>query len=218
MKNKIKDALKQRYNNLGLSDEAFDGVASSVQTVVTDETLDNFVVGAETLLKQFQSIADKARSQKVTELEAQLKEVREQLSKGDADKKETQDISQQIADAVSAAVKPLTDELNLLKNSSAAKLAVETARGKFFENEYAKKFDIEANDAWERALEINEATGAKMSADELKTKAEVYFNKSVSRKGVDITKPFEAEKHDDIPDFAEDTKILQNAGLIDKTS
>ena len=53
-------------------------------------------------------------------------------------------------------------------------------------------------------------------ADELKAKAESYFNKAVARKGVDTSKPFESEKHDEIPDFSDDAKILQDAGLLPK--
>lgn len=217
MKNKIKDALKQRYNNLGLSDEAFDGVASSVQTVITDETLEGFVAGAEPLLKQFQSIADKARSQKVAELEAKIKELE---GKG-KDKDEPQqisleDITKQVTEAVAAAVKPLNDEIASLKGASAAKESLATAKTTFFGGDYAKKYADEANDAWERVVELNEATGSKMTADELKAKAESYFNKAVARKGVDTSKPFESEQHDEIPDFADDAKILQDAGLLPK--
>lgn len=215
MKNKIKDALKQRYNNLGLSDEAFDGVASSVQTVITDETLESFVAGAEPLLKQFQSIADKARSQKVAELEAKIKE----LEGKDKDKPQQislDDITKQVTEAVAAAVKPLNDEIASLKGASAAKESLATAKTTFFGGDYAKKYADEANDAWERVVELNEATGSKMTADELKAKAESYFNKAVARKGVDTSKPFESEKHDEIPDFADDAKILQDAGLLPK--
>ena len=217
MKNKIKDALKQRYNNLGLSDEAFDGVASSVQTVITDETLEGFVAGAEPLLKQFQSIADKARSQKVAELEAKIKE----LEGKDKDKDEPQqisleDITKQVTEAVAAAVKPLNDEIASLKGASAAKESLATAMTTLFGGDYAKKYADEANDAWERVVELNEATGSKMTADELKAKAESYFNKAVARKGVDTSKPFESEQHDEIPDFSDDAKILQDAGLLPK--
>lgn len=215
MKNKIKDALKQRYNNLGLSDEAFDGVASSVQTVITDETLEGFVAGAEPLLKQFQSIADKARSQKVAELEAKIKE----LEGKDKDKPQQislEDITKQVTEAVAAAVKPLNDEIASLKGASAAKESLATAKTTFFGGDYAKKYADEANDAWERVVELNEATGSKMTADELKAKAESYFNKAVARKGVDTSKPFESEKHDEIPDFADDAKILQDIGLLPK--
>ena len=215
MKNKIKDALKQRYNNLGLSDEAFDGVASSVQTVITDDTLESFVAGAEPLLKQFQSIADKARSQKVTELEAKIKEL-EGRDKDEPQQISLDDITKQVTDAVAAAVKPLNDEIASLKGASAAKESLATAKTTFFGGDYAKKYADEANDAWERVVELNEATGSKMTADELKAKAESYFNKAVARKGVDTSKPFEAEKHDEIPDFSDDAKILQDAGLLPK--
>lgn len=215
MKNKIKDALKQRYNNLGLSDEAFDGVASSVQTVITDDTLEGFVAGAEPLLKQFQSIADKARSQKVIELEAKIKEL-EGRGKGEPQQISLDDITKQVTDAVAAAVKPLNDEIASLKGASAAKESLATAKTTFFGGDYAKKYADEANDAWERVVELNEATGSKMTADELKAKAEAYFNKAVARKGVDTSKPFEAEKHDEIPDFSDDAKILQDAGLLPK--
>lgn len=215
MKNKIKDALKQRYNNLGLSDEAFDGVASSVQTVITDDTLEGFVAGAEPLLKQFQSIADKARSQKVTELEAKIKEL-EGRGKDEPQQISLDDITKQVTEAVAIAVKPLNDEIASLKGASAAKESLATAKTTFFGGDYAKKYADEANDAWERVVELNEATGSKMTADELKTKAEAYFNKAVARKGVDTSKPFEAEKHDEIPDFSDDAKILQDAGLLPK--
>lgn len=219
MKNKIKDALKQRYNNLGLSDEAFDGVASSVQTVITDDTLEGFVAGAEPLLKQFQSIADKARSQKVAELEAKIKELEGKDKDKDKDNPQQislEDITKQVTEAVAAAVKPLNDEIASLKGASAAKESLATAKTTFFGGDYAKKYADEANDAWERVVELNEATGSKMTADELKAKAESYFNKAVARKGVDTSKPFEAEKHDEIPDFSDDAKILQDAGLLPK--
>ena len=217
MKNKIKDALKQRYNNLGLSDEAFDGVASSVQTVITDETLEGFVAGAEPLLKQFQSIADKARSQKVAELEAKIKELEgKDKGKDEPQQISLEDITKQVTEAVAAAVKPLNDEIASLKGASAAKESLATAMTTLFGGDYAKKYADEANDAWERVVELNEATGSKMTADELKAKAESYFNKAVARKGVDTSKPFESEQHDAIPDFADDAKILQDAGLLPK--
>ena len=217
MKNKIKDALKQRYNNLGLSDEAFDGVASSVQTVITDDTLEGFVAGAEPLLKQFQSIADKARSQKVAELEAKIKELEGKAKDKDEPQQiSLEDITRQVTEAVAAAVKPLNDEIASLKGASVAKESLATAKTTFFGGDYAKKYADEANDAWERVVELNEATGSKMTADELKAKAESYFNKAVARKGVDTSKPFESEKHGEVPDFSDDAKILQDAGLLPK--
>ena len=42
-------------------------------------------------------------------------------------------------------------------------------------------------------MELNEATGNKMTAEELAAKASGYFNKAVSRLGVDTSKPFQAD-------------------------
>ncbi len=63
MKNTIKEALKQAYKNLGLSEKAFDGVASFLETTVKEETqIDDAVKSAETLLKAFQGEVDRERS------------------------------------------------------------------------------------------------------------------------------------------------------------
>lgn len=226
MKNKIKDALKQKYANLGLGDEVFDRVASSVETIVTDDTLTQFVNGAENLLKKFQSDADKARTdttnngKKIQELEAKIKELERGKGGdgGDGGNVLTPEaIAQQVADAVAAAVKPLNDEIASLKGANTAKEALRAAKELFFGGDYTKKFADEANDAWERAMELNEATGSKMTSEELKAKADGYFNKAVSRKGVDTSKPFEGDNGGSkAPDFTGDVKILQDSGLLPK--
>ena len=205
MKQKIKEALQQKYKNLGLNEEVFERVAASAETFITEETLGNFVDGAGTLelLKNYQSFADKARgfdsqekkraddlAQKLAEAEAKLKD-----TGGEGEGKQQPDnIAELIQNAVTAAVQPLQAELAAFKGENAAKQALKDAKDKFFANDYAKKFTQERDDAWERAIELNEATGSKMTADELGEKAMGYFNKSVARKGVDITKPFEAQK------------------------
>ena len=80
MKKKIMDALQQKYKNLGLENEVFERVASSVETFITDETLDAFVAGAEGMLKSYQSMGDKHRAaladakKKQDEIQAQLDE------------------------------------------------------------------------------------------------------------------------------------------------
>ena len=204
MKQKIKEALQQKYKNLGLNEEVFERVAASAETFVTEETLSNFVDGAGTLelLKNYQSFADKARgfdsqekkraddlAQKLAEAEAKLKDKID----GEEGKQQPDNIAEFIQNAVTAAVQPLQAELAAFKGENAAKQALKDAKDKFFANDYAKKFSQERDDAWERAIELNEATGSKMSAEELGEKALGYFNKSVARKGVDITKPFEAQ-------------------------
>lgn len=229
MKTKIKEALQQKYKNLGLNEEVFERVAASAETFVTEETLGNFVDGAGTLelLKNYQSFADKARgfdsqekkraddlAQKLAEAEAKLKE------KGDDDEgknKQPDNIAELVKSAVEAAVQPLQTELAALKGENAAKQALKDAKDKFFANDYAKKFTQERDDAWERAIELNEATGSKMTADELGEKAMGYFNKSVARKGVDITKPFEAQT-DQIETFEKGyfKNLYEKSGRIQK--
>ena len=204
MKSKIKEALQQKYKNLGLNEEVFERVAASAETFVTEESLGNFVDGAGTLelLKNYQSFADKARgfdsqekkraddlAQKLAEAEAKLK------NKGEDDKGKQQpdNIAELIQSAVAAAVQPLQDKLKAFEDEGASKQALKAAKDALFGNDYAKKYTQERDAAWERAVEIYEATGKKMTAEELKEKAMGYFNKDVARKGVDITKPFEAQ-------------------------
>ena len=122
--------------------------------------------------------------------------------------------------AVAEAVKPLNDKIEALENQNSTKAALAGAREKFFGGDYAKKYQDEANDAWDRAVEMNEATGNKMTAEELAEKATGYFNKYVSRKGVDTSKPFVADKTGDddegTTDWSAERKRLQDAGRIPK--
>lgn len=227
MKQKIKEALQQKYKNLGLNEEAFDGVAAFGETIgITEETLANFVEGAKGILTKAQSDADKARSAKnenqkqIDELKAKLAEAEAKLNNKDGDgegKKQLDNIAELIQSAVTAAVQPLQAEIQAFKEEGTAKQALKTAKDALFGNDYAKKYTQERDDAWERAVEIYEATGKKMTADELKNKAMDYFNKSVARKGVDPSKPFEGEGNGDkTPDFSEQKKYLQEQGLIPK--
>ena len=202
MKQKIKEALQLAYKRLGLDEEVFERVATSVETFVTEETLSNFVDGAESLLKHYQGVVDKSRREasdekkRADDLQAKLEEAEAKLKDTGKDgegKQQPDNIAELIQNAVTAAVQPLQAELAAFKGENAAKQALKDAKDKFFANDYAKKFTQERDDAWERAIELNEATGNKMSAEELGEKALGYFNKSVARKGVDTTKPFEAQ-------------------------
>lgn len=65
MKTKITAALKTRYANLGLSDKAFDGVASLLaKTVANEEEIDAAVAGSEVeaLMKSIQGSVDAERT------------------------------------------------------------------------------------------------------------------------------------------------------------
>ena len=225
MKQKIKEALQQAYKNLGLNEEAFDGVAAFGETIgTTEETLANFVKGAESLLKREQSNADKVRNanaeskKQVEELKAKLAEVEAKMNENKPQEKEkpqeTPDYAKLISEAVTAAVQPFKDELAALKGAKSAEDAFNTAKTAFYGNDYAKKYTDERDYAWERAVEINEATGKKMTAEELQEKAMGYFNKAVAKKGVDTSKPFESEGEGKTIDFSETKAYLQKEGLI----
>ena len=227
MKTKIKEALQLAYKRLGLDEEVFERVATSVETFITEETLSNFVDGAESLLKHYQGVVDKARREtsdekkRAEDLQAKLNEAEAKLKEkgdgGEGKQQEPEDIVAMIKSAVEAAVQPLQDKLKAFEDEGASKQALKAAKDALFGNDYAKKYTQERDAAWERAVEIYEATGKKMTAEELKEKAMGYFNKDVARKGVDTTKPFEGEGDaDKEPDFSAQKKYLQEQGLIPK--
>lgn len=230
MKQKIKEALQQEYKNLGLNDEAFEGVAAFGETLgINEETLANFVKGAKDLLKREQSNADRVRNanattaKQVEELKAKLAEAEAKLNKpneGEDNKGEQPappDLAKLIAEAVTAAVQPLQTELANIKHTRSAEDAFNLAKTNFFGNDYAKKYTDERDQAWERAVEINDLTGKKMTAEELQTKAMGYFNNLVSKKGVDTSKPFESEGNGDKDfDVSVFRKGLEASGRIPK--
>lgn len=64
MKEKILTALKTKYSNLGFSSKVLDGIASSIEKSVTDESqIETAVGGIESILKVFQSDFDRARTE-----------------------------------------------------------------------------------------------------------------------------------------------------------
>ena len=222
MKQKIKEALQQEYKNLGLNDEAFEGVATFGETLgINEVTLANFVKGAKDTLKKMQSDADKMRNAKsesakqVEELKAKLAEVEATLKAPKDEPKE--DIAKLLDEKLKALVNPLLERINTFESNKTAEDAFKLAKENFFSNDYAKKYVDERDIAWERAVEINEALGKKMSADELQTKAMGYFNTLVSKKGVDISKPFENDGSGQTLDFSDDVEILESEGLLKKS-
>lgn len=232
MKKKIQDALELAYKDkLGLTDKkAYARVAALGETYVAkEEDIPVFVEKAEDLLKGLQGTADQGRTletanAKIAELEAKIKELETSGDGdgdgdgGDGDGKKTPDISQIVSDAVKAAVTPLTEKITALENAESKKNALSGARETFFAGDYAKHYKDEADEAWERAVEINEATGGKMTAEELAEKATGYFNKAVSKKGVDTSKPFQADKPGDdeegTTDWSAEKKRQQDKGNL----
>lgn len=222
MKKKIQDALELAYKDkLGLTDKkAYARVAALGETyVANEEDIPAFVEKAEDLLKGFQGIDDQGRTlaaanAKIAELEAKL-EAMDEKNQGDGEEQQTPDLAKAIADAVAAAVNPIKDAFESYKAQTSAKEAKSVAKESFYSNKWTTKFKEEADDAWDRAFELNEAKGGTMTSDELSSKATEYFNRLVQRKGTDPTKPFDAEQQkDDNFDFSSQVKYLEGEGLI----
>ena len=220
MKKKIMDALQRKYKNLGLENEVFERVASSVETFITDETLDAFVAGAEGMLKSYQSMGDKHRAalaeakKKQDEIQSQLDEALKKVNKPEPPKKE-EDLKAIIAAAVADAVKPLQEKISGFEGETAAKQVYNGAKDGFFANDYAKKYTAERDAAWKIAERLFEAGGKKMKVEELQKEAMDTFNTLVAAKGVDTSKPFPKDPEGAKSfDFSDEKKILEKEGLL----
>lgn len=121
MKEKILVALKTKYKTFGFSDKAFDGVADYLSKTVTEESqIETAIGGVEGLLKSFQGEVDFVRNEK-SGLQKQLDELRAKGGNPNPQPKpeEKPDMAKIIADAVSAAVKPLSDKLTQFETEKA---------------------------------------------------------------------------------------------------
>ena len=206
LKEQILEALKTKYKAYGLSNDALDRIASlREKTVEKAEDIEGAVADATTLdliAKEIQRQRDQAiqknsESQRAFEAYKAAHPEPDKWGEGDRDKDKDKDNGQDIASIVKAAVAdavaPLNEKITALETSKSAEAALSTAHSSFFNGDYAKKYKDRATDAGERAGERNEATGNKVTAEELAAKASGYFNKAVSRLGVDTSKPFQAD-------------------------
>lgn len=223
MKQKLLNALKEGYKNLGLAESAFERVAAFGETFITsDEQIESFVKAAEAMLKAEQSAADKVRTElnaKIKGLEGEKADLEAKLNGNPPDKdadKNTPDIAAIVAQAVATAVAPLQEKLTAFETASTQKSAVAALDELKTTWDYAKGFPSESDDAYERVMELYEVGGKKWTADELTAKFKEKFNKAVSKKGVDTTKPFEGEGGGDEAelDMTEVMKIYQKSGRV----
>ena len=231
MKKKIAEALKTKYKSFGLSNEAWDRIASAKEeTVKNEEDIEAGIADFATMdliAKELQKMRD-SEIQKRTDLQREHDDYKaKHPSKSgeddnndddpDDDKFTKKDIARLIKEASEAAVKTVKDEFEAYKAQTLAKEAKASAKETFYGNKWTTKFKEEADDAWERASELNEAKGGSMTADELSAKANEYFGKAVKRKGTDVSKPFNAdEQQDDNFDFSDQVKYLEGEGLLEK--
>ena len=237
----IKEALKQgscekggtnfSYIKLGLSDDVFERVASSVETFIKDENaLKAWVSSPSTLelLQSYQSNADKIRTElnaKITTiegekaaLEAKLKEMTPTTPTPtpteDPSKPTLDNLSELIAKQVSEAISPLVTKLNEFEtgqNQKNAVAALDTFKSTW---DYAKGYPSESEDAYERVVELYEAGGKKWTGEELTSKFKEKLNKSLLKRGIDTAKPYQSELQTDTkPDFSGEIELLKDAGV-----
>lgn len=235
MKQKIKAALQQKYPQLGLADEVFEGVASAVETLITDEAnIPAFVESAGGMLKRYQADDDKLRGHKklsddlaaekkrAAELEAKIKELEENGgsagdngSGGQQADKDTPDFAKLISDAVSAAVKPLQEKIDAFESEKSQISVVETAKKEFFANKIADAYPKQRDLAWKQALKLYEANGKTWSKDDLTKEVTDSFNEFCSAVGIDSNKPLPSEGNSDkTADFKAMAARLQERGKI----
>lgn len=231
MKKKIEDALKTEFKELGLSDKTIGRLADYVQGLVEKEEDIATAVkrdDVKLIAKSIQGELDglkKAKEKAEADL-ADYKAKHPEKSDPDPDpdpdpNKQTpltaEAIAKMVKDAATEAVKTVKDEFDAYKAQVSGKEAVAAAKSAFYGNKWTTKFKEEADDAWERAHELNEAKGSKMTQEELTAKATEYFNAYVQRKGTDATKPFEeGDENNNNFDFSGQTKRFQDTGKLPK--
>ena len=232
MKKKIEEALSAEYKGLGLSEKTIGRLADfivSKGSVEKEEDIDAAVKGDDVKLLATSiqgEIAGIKRAKETAEAalaDYKAKHPEKDEDTGDDDNHDDNDHHEDpkgIEAVIAKYLKPFTEKIEALENLNSTKTALEGARSKFFGGDYAKKYKDDANNAWERAVEMNEATGNKMTADELAEKATGYFNKYVSQKGVDTSKPFKAdpqkEDEEGTLDWSAEKKRLQDEGRLPK--
>lgn len=204
MKQKLLNALKQGYPQLGLSESAFERVAAFGETFITsDEQIESFVKAAEAMLKAEQSAADKVRTElnaKIKGLEGEKADLEAKLNGNPPDKgpnkdadKDTPDIAAIVAQAVAAAINPLQEKMNAFESAKTAELAVKQAQEKFGADEWVNGYPELRDAAWQQAMDVYEDTGRKYTAEQLHEKAMKYFKPLAKGKGLDISKPFQSD-------------------------
>lgn len=209
MKQKIKEALKQKYGTrankelgqlqLGIGDEVFERVAASVETFITDESaIEGFVNSENTLnlLKSYQSVNDRLRAaESKNEPTPKPSDNGNQPPEPNPEPKpqDTPDIAAIVAQAVAAAINPLQEKLNAFETAKTAEQAVKQAQEKFGADEWVNGYPELRDSAWAQAMRIYDRTGKSMTADELHTEAMEIFKPLAKAKGLDISKPFQSD-------------------------
>ena len=218
-KQMIKEALSNKYKNLGFDDKAFEGVADFAQTYIKEEAdLATFVNGAELMLKGFQSSTDRLRTEKA-QLEKEKNELAEKVKTLETTT-ETQTTSE--TDETPAWAKVLIDantnlqkELDLIKQGESTKSILEQAKASFFTDELDPERKSFAEIAFrERTTNITPET----KLEDVLTNIKTYYNELCSGdsgKGY-IPKPASGGS-DKGSDWTAEVERLKANGQIPKT-
>ena len=206
MKQKLLNALKEGYKNLGLAESAFERVAAFGETFITsDEQIESFVKAAEAMLKAEQSAADKVRTElnaKIKGLEGEKAALEAKLNGNNPPDKDpdnepgkgTPDIAAIVAQAVAAAINPLQEKLSAFEITRTKEAAVATLDKFCAEWDYAGGFPKERDEAKRIALKLYKAGGEKMDGEQLIAAFREEFDPAVKDKGVtDFSKPFQSD-------------------------
>lgn len=210
MKQKIKEALKQKYGTrankelgqlqLGIGDEVFERVAASVETLITEESaIEGFVNSENTLnlLKSYQSVNDRLRAAEAkNEPTPKPSDTGNQPPEPNPEPKPQDnptDMAKIIAEAVANAIKPLSDELAGFKAEKTVNDTIAAVNTRIDAWGYGKGYPKEMAKARANAMELYEAYGKKWTADELEAKIKEKFNQEVHDKGADTSKPFQSD-------------------------
>lgn len=213
MKQKIKEALKQKYGTrankelgqlqLGIGDEVFERVAASVETFITDESAIEGYVNSENtlnLLKSYQSVNDKLRA---FENKPKPEPTPKPSDNGNnppepnpEPKPQGLDVDalvERLNSAWEQKLQPLQEKLNAFESAKTAEQAVKQAQEKFGADEWVNGYPELRDSAWAQAMRIYDRTGKSMTADELHTEAMEIFKPLAKAKGLDISKPFQSD-------------------------
>lgn len=228
MKQKLLNALKEGYKNLGLAESAFERVAAFGETFITsDEQIESFVKAAEAMLKAEQSAADKVRTElnaKIKGLEGEKADLEAKLNGNNPPNPNpepkpqgTPDIAALIEAALDKKLNPITERLNNFETAQSQKSAVAALEELKATWDYAKGYPDESEYAYNMTMGIYNGIGKTWTAEQLTAKYKETFNERVSKKGVDTTKPFQSDGANggeaDL-DMTEVMKIYQKSGRV----
>lgn len=227
MKQKLLNALKEGYKNLGLAESAFERVAAFGETFITsDEQIESFVKAAEAMLKAEQSAADKVRTElnaKIKGLEGEKADLEAKLNGNQSTEVKPEDDkvpawAQQLLEqnkALAEQNKSFAEKLAAFETTRAKETAV-AALDKFCADwDYAGGFPKERDEAKRIALKIYKAGGEQMNGEQLIAAFREEFDPAVKSKGVtDFSKPFKSDGGAEIkPDFSADVELMKSEGV-----